>query len=65
MGRAILSSRDDSPRRLDFTALAAISDAFFPRILVRRRRLAPMGFHADAALLAAQGERRLLGTPAR
>jgi acyl-CoA thioesterase len=61
--------RDEPPRPLDFGSLAAISDSFFPRVFVRRRRLAPIGtvtlstyFHADAALLAAQGDRHLLGT---
>lgn len=61
--------RDEPPRALDFPALAAICDAFFPRIFIRRRKLAPIGtvtlstfFHADSALLAAQGERHLLGT---
>lgn len=61
--------RDEPPRPLDFAALAAICDAFFPRIFIRRRKPAPIGtvtlttfFHADAALLAAQGERHLLGT---
>jgi len=61
--------RDDPPRPLDFAALASISDCFFPRIFLRRRRAVPIGtvsittyFHADAAALAAQGERYLLGT---
>lgn len=61
--------RDEPPRALDFPALAAICDAFFPRIFIRRRKPAPIGtvtlstfFHADSALLAAQGERHLLGT---
>jgi len=41
---------------------------FFPRIFIRRRRFTPIGtvslnayFHADAALLAAQGDRHVLG----
>jgi acyl-CoA thioesterase len=61
--------RDEPPRALDFVALAALADSFFPRIFVRRRRPTPIGtvtlttyFHGDAALLAAQGERHLLGT---
>ncbi|MDN3922888.1 acyl-CoA thioesterase [Roseateles violae] len=60
--------RDEPPRPLDFASLAAICDSFFPRIFLRRRQLAPIGtvtlttyFHADAALLAAQGERPVLG----
>lgn len=61
--------RDEPPRPLDFCSLAAIADNFFPRIFVRRQRVAPVGtitlstfFHADAALLAAQGDRHVLGT---
>ena len=61
--------RDDPPRPLDFAALASISDSFFPRVFLRRRRVAPIGtvsittyFHADEAALAAQGERYLIGT---
>jgi acyl-CoA thioesterase len=60
--------RDEPPRPLDFASLAAICDSFFPRIFLRRRLLAPIGtvtlttyFHADAGLLAAQGERAVLG----
>ena len=60
--------RDEPPRPLDFASLAAICDVFFPRIFIRRRRFTPIGtvslstyFHADAALLAAQGERHVLG----
>ena len=60
--------RDDPPRRLDFLSLAAICDAFFPRIMIRRPRRVPAGtvsittyFHADARRLAAQGERPVLG----
>ena len=60
--------RDEPPRPLDFAALAAISDVFFPRIFIRRRRFTPIGtvsittyFHADAAQLAQQGDRHLLG----
>jgi len=61
--------RDDPPRPLDFAALASISDSFFPRIFLRRRRVAPIGtvslttyFHADEAALTAQGDRYLIGT---
>lgn len=59
--------RDAPPRALDFAALTALADSFFPRVFVRRRRFAQIGtvtlstyFHADAALLAAQGEQHLL-----
>jgi len=61
--------RDDPPRPLDFASLASMSDCFFPRIFLRRRRLTPIGsvsittyFHADEAALTAQGERYLIGT---
>lgn len=59
--------RDEPPRPLDFAALTALCDAFFPRIYLRRRRLVPIGtvsmtvyFHADAALLAEQGPQHVL-----
>jgi len=61
--------RDDPPRPLDFLSLAAICDAFFPRIMIRRPRWVPAGtvsltsyFHADARRLAAAGDRPVLGT---
>lgn len=60
--------RDEPPRPLDFSALASLCDSFFPRIFVRRRKVAPIGtvslttyFHADAALLQAQAQRHVLG----
>jgi hypothetical protein len=63
-----LCIRDSPPRPLDALALAAICDAFYPRIFRRRQRFTPAGtvtlstyFHADAALLAAQGLRAVLG----
>ena len=66
--RSRLWVRDAPPRPLDAVALAALADSFFPRVFVRRRRVAPIGtitlstyFHADADLLAAQGERHLMG----
>ena len=61
--------RDEPPRPLDFASLASLCDSFFPRIFVRRREIVPIGtvslttyFHADAATLAAQGERHVLGS---
>jgi acyl-CoA thioesterase len=61
--------RDEPPRPLDFISLAALCDSFFPRVFLRRRQFAPIGtvslttyFHADAALLRAQGEQPVLGT---
>lgn len=60
--------RDEPPRPLDFTSLAAACDCFAPRLWVRRHQRSPAGtvtmtvyFHADAALLAAQGARPLFG----
>ena len=60
--------RDDPPRLVDFLSLAAVCDSFFPRIFIRRRRLAPIGtvslttyFHADDALLTAQADNYMLG----
>lgn len=61
--------RDEPPRPLDFPSLAAICDCFLPGIFVRRGRRALIGtvtlttyFHAGAAMLAAQGDRHLLGS---
>jgi acyl-CoA thioesterase len=60
--------RDEPPRPLDFASLASLCDCFMPRIFIRRGAPALIGtvtltsyFHADAALLAAQGERHVLG----
>ena len=60
--------RDEPPRALDFAALAALCDVFIPRIFLRRQRPTPAGtvsittyFHADAAMLAAQGVQPVLG----
>lgn len=60
--------RDNPNRALDFSSLAAICDAFFPRIYVRRKELVPIGtismtiyFHADEATLVANGNRSVLG----
>lgn len=60
---------DDPPRPLDFLSLVAISDSFFPRLFLRRPKWVPAGtvsmttyFHADTAMLAAQGPRPVLGS---
>ncbi|MDQ1258709.1 MAG: Acyl-CoA thioesterase [Pseudomonadota bacterium] len=60
--------RDQPPRALDFAALAALADVFFPRVFVRRATLVPIGtislsvyFHAGAADLHTTGEGYLLG----
>lgn len=61
--------RDEPPRPLDFLSLIAISDAFFPRIFVRRPAWVPIGtvsfttyFHADSTTLNANGAAHVLGT---
>ncbi|WP_019812980.1 acyl-CoA thioesterase [Saccharomonospora saliphila] len=61
--------RDAPARPLDHTALAALCDVFYPRVLLRTGRFVPAGtvslttyFHADAARLAEQGDRPVLGT---
>lgn len=66
--RSTVWVRDDPARALDFASLAALSDSFFPRIYIRRRRRAMIGtvslttyFHADSALLAQVGTRHVLG----
>lgn len=60
--------RDTPPRPLDFAALAAMADAFYPRVWLRRARLVPAGtvsmtiyFHAGSTELAECGEGYLLG----
>ena len=59
--------RDDPPRPLDFAALAAMSDVFYPRIWLRRATRVPAGtvsittyFHATADQLAHSGSGYLL-----
>jgi len=60
--------RDTPERPLDYLSLAALCDAFYPRIFVRRPKWVPIGtvalttfFHADARQLAEQGSAPLLG----
>lgn len=60
--------RDDPVRTLDFPALAAMADVFFPRIWLRRAVMVPVGtvsltvyFHATAAQLRETGTGYLLG----
>jgi hypothetical protein len=60
--------RDDPPRPLDFPALAAMADVFYPRVWLRRATRVPAGtvsittyFHADSTQLAQCGEGFLLG----
>jgi len=60
--------RDAEPRPLDFAALAALADAFYPRVWLRRAKPVPIGtvsittyFHAGSAQLAEIGTGYLLG----
>ena len=60
--------RDAPPRPLDFCALTALADVFFPRVWLRRARQVPAGtvsitvyFHATAEQLQATGTGFLLG----
>lgn len=60
--------RDDPPRPLDFLSLAAMSDAFFPRVWLRRATRVPAGtvsissyFHASSEELTQVGNSYLLG----
>ncbi|WP_416544967.1 acyl-CoA thioesterase [Limnohabitans sp. DCL3] len=66
--RSTLWVRDEPERAMDFASLVAMSDSFFPRIYIRRRRRAMIGtvslttyIHADSALLAQVGTRHVLG----
>lgn len=61
--------RDSPSRQLDFLSLTSLCDVFFPRIFLRRGKMAPAGtvsltiyFHADAAVLEQQSDRAVLGT---
>jgi acyl-CoA thioesterase len=61
--RTRLWLRDAPSRTLDYPALTAIADNFFPRIWLRRATQVPLGtvsmtvyFHADAAVLRATGD---------
>lgn len=64
----LLWLRDAQPRALDFCALAAMSDLFYPRVWLRRAKHVPAGtvsittyFHAGEAELAEAGTGYLLG----
>jgi hypothetical protein len=66
--RTLAYIQDAPARPLDFVALAALSDAFFVRIMHARGTLQPMAtvslttyFHADAEELAAIGAAPLIG----
>lgn len=67
----LLWLRDAQPRVLDFAALTAMSDIFFPRVWLRRATVVPVGtvsittyFHCTAAQLAEVGTAHLLGRAA-
>jgi len=60
--------RDEPPRPLDIVSLAAICDAFLPRIFLRLGRPVPIGtvtmttyFHASGDEIAAQSDRHVYG----
>ena len=60
--------RDEPPRPLDFASLASMSDAFYPRVWLRRPVRVPAGtvsmttyFHASSIQLAQSGSAHLLG----
>lgn len=64
---SLLWVRDEPPRPLDWLSLTAICDVFFPRVFVRRQKLAPAStvsltiyFLSDAPQLAQQGDGALL-----
>lgn len=64
-----LWARDRRARALDFAALTALSDIFYPRVYLRRGAMGPAGtitlttyFHADGAQLAAVGGDYLLAS---
>jgi acyl-CoA thioesterase len=65
--RSLLWLRHAVPRPLDFPGLACASDAFFVRLIQVRNTFPAMGtvsittqFHADEAMLAAQGDAAML-----
>jgi acyl-CoA thioesterase len=61
--------RDQPPRPLDYPALTALCDVFYPRVFLRRGQMLPAGtisftvyFHADAAALQRQEADYVLAT---
>ena len=50
--------RDDPPRPLDFLSLAAMSDAFFPRVWLRRAIRVPAGTVSISSYFHASSEPR-------
>lgn len=66
---SLLWIRDNPPRPLDFAALAALGDSFFPRLFTRTQQFFPAGtvsltlyFHADALEISLVGTDYLLGS---
>ncbi len=66
--RTLLWVRDEPPRPLDFAALAAMADVFYPRLWRRRARRVPIGtvsmtvyFLAEGDTVARAGSAPLLG----
>ena len=64
-----LWARDAAQRPIDYPALAALSDIFFPRVFLRRGEYLPAGtislttyFHADQEQLNAAGGEYMLCT---
>lgn len=67
--QSLLWVRDNPSRPLDFPALAALGDSFFPRLFTRTQRVFPAGtvsltlhFHADSLELASVGSEYVLGS---
>ena len=64
-----LWARNNPPRPLDYAALTAVSDVFFPRVFLRRGQFIPAGtvtlavyFHAGDEQITAAGDDFILGT---
>lgn len=65
---SVVWMQDQPPRKLDFLSLAALCDAFFPRLFVRTKRISPIGtvsltiyFHVREAELSALNAPQVLG----
>jgi len=66
---SMLWARDSAQRPVDYPALAALCDIFYPRVFLRRGGIVPSGtisvtssFHADQEQLDALGGDYILGT---
>lgn len=65
---SVVWMRDEPPRKLDFLSLTALCDAFFPRLFVRQKKMAPIGtvtltiyFHVREEDLGALHASQVLG----